>query len=103
MFLHDCANAIWSLKGPEGLHLFVLVTFLCKKISITLQRMQMSSILSWDSHRLNYFLISTVSRHACHHQGQPIVGCQFLTWRNMANLLQAVGFGHGEILTSTLS
>jgi hypothetical protein len=29
MFLHDCANAIWSLKRLEGLHLFALVTFLC--------------------------------------------------------------------------
>jgi hypothetical protein len=63
----------------------------------------MCSILRRDSHRLSYFLISTASRHASHHQGQSIVGCQFLTWRNMANLLQAVGFGHGEILTFTLS
>ncbi len=30
VFLHDCANAIWSLKGLEGLHLFILVTFLCQ-------------------------------------------------------------------------
>ncbi len=28
VFLHDSANAIWSLKGLEGLHLFTLVTFL---------------------------------------------------------------------------
>jgi hypothetical protein len=28
MFLHDYANAIWSLKGPKGPHLFVLVIFL---------------------------------------------------------------------------
>jgi hypothetical protein len=27
MFLHDCANAIWSLKEPEGFHISVLVTF----------------------------------------------------------------------------
>jgi hypothetical protein len=46
-FLHDCANAMWNFKGPKGLSLFVLVTFLCKKISITLQRMQATSILSW--------------------------------------------------------
>jgi hypothetical protein len=36
VFLHDCLNAIWSLKGTEGLHLFTLVTFLHQKISITL-------------------------------------------------------------------
>jgi hypothetical protein len=28
MFLHNCANAIWSLKGLEGPPLPVLVTFL---------------------------------------------------------------------------
>jgi hypothetical protein len=46
-FLHDYANAIWSLKGIEGLHFFTLFTFLCQKVSITLQKMQVSSILSW--------------------------------------------------------
>jgi hypothetical protein len=48
-FLHNCANVIWSLKGwkgPPGPPLFVLVTFLCKKNSITLRKMQASSILS---------------------------------------------------------
>ncbi len=47
MFLHDCVHVIWSLKELKSLHLFVLVTFLYKKVSITLQRMQASSILSW--------------------------------------------------------
>jgi hypothetical protein len=28
LFLHDCANAIWSLKGLESLFLSILVTFL---------------------------------------------------------------------------
>jgi hypothetical protein len=46
MFSHHCANAIWTLKRLEGLHLFVLVIFFCQKVSITLQRMQASSILS---------------------------------------------------------
>jgi len=47
LFLHDCANAIWSLKlGPKGPHISILVIFLCQKVSITLQRMQTSSILS---------------------------------------------------------
>jgi hypothetical protein len=48
VFLHNCAYTIWSLKGLEGFHLFVLVTFLCQKNSITLQKMQPSSILSWE-------------------------------------------------------
>jgi hypothetical protein len=46
VFLHNCANAIWSLKGLEGLHLSTLVIFLRQKISITLQRMQVSYILN---------------------------------------------------------
>ncbi len=46
VFLHDCANAIWSLKGPKGLHLSTLVIFFRQKVSITLERMQASSILS---------------------------------------------------------
>ncbi len=46
VFLHDCTNVIWSLKRREGLHLSTLIVFLCKKVSITLQRMQTSSILS---------------------------------------------------------
>jgi len=39
VFLHDCANTIWNLKGIEGPHLSTLVTFLRQKVSITLQRM----------------------------------------------------------------
>jgi len=46
VFLHNCANAIWSLKGIEGPHFSTFIIFLCQKISITLQRMQVSSILS---------------------------------------------------------
>jgi hypothetical protein len=46
VFLQDCINAIWSLKETKGFHLSTLVIFLCHKISITLQRMQVSSILS---------------------------------------------------------
>jgi hypothetical protein len=47
VFLHNCADAMWNLKRLEGSPLFVLVTFLYQKISIILQRMQTSSILSW--------------------------------------------------------
>jgi hypothetical protein len=46
VFLHDYANAIWSLKGTKGLHLSTVVTFFRQKISITLQRMQAFSILN---------------------------------------------------------
>jgi hypothetical protein len=47
VFLHDCANAIWSLNGLNSLHLFILFIFFHKTISITLQRTQTTSILSW--------------------------------------------------------
>ncbi len=48
VFLHNCANAIWILKGLKALpSFFVLVTFFWQKLSITLQRLQTSSILSW--------------------------------------------------------
>jgi hypothetical protein len=46
VFLHNCATTIWSFKGLEGPPLYVLVTFLSKKISIMLEKMQTSSILS---------------------------------------------------------
>jgi len=40
------ANAIWSLKGIKGSHPFTLITFFRQKVSITLQMIQVSSILS---------------------------------------------------------
>ncbi len=46
VFLHNCANAIWNLKGPKSLPLYILVTFLWQINSITLQRLQASSILN---------------------------------------------------------
>jgi hypothetical protein len=46
VFLHNCANAIWSLKRLKCPPLFVLVTFLWQNFLITLQRLQASSILS---------------------------------------------------------
>jgi hypothetical protein len=39
VFLHNYANAIWSLKGIEGFHFSTLVIFFHQKVSITLQRM----------------------------------------------------------------
>jgi hypothetical protein len=36
VFLHDCANGIWSLKRRKGFHLYTLVNFFHRKISITL-------------------------------------------------------------------
>ncbi len=39
VFLHDCANAIWSLKELHGCPLFILVTCFYQKVSITLKKM----------------------------------------------------------------
>jgi hypothetical protein len=47
VILHNCANAMSNFKGPKGHPLYVLVFFFGQNISITLQRMQASSILSW--------------------------------------------------------
>jgi hypothetical protein len=47
VFLHDCVNVVWSLKGPKHPPLSILVTSFYQKIPITLQNMQTSSILSW--------------------------------------------------------
>jgi hypothetical protein len=53
-YLHKQADVFYTimpthleLEMPEGLHLSVLVTFLHQKVSVELQRMQTSSILSW--------------------------------------------------------
>jgi hypothetical protein len=45
MFLHNCVNAICSLKGLESFHFYVFF-FSGQKILIALQRMQASFILS---------------------------------------------------------
>jgi hypothetical protein len=102
-FLHNCANAIWSLKGTEGFHLSTLVTFLRKKVSITLQRMQTSSILS----RVIAVGLTT-SRLPPLQYTLPITMADLLQavnfWHvNMANLPQAVNYGHAWIFTPTLS
>jgi hypothetical protein len=103
VFLHDCGNAIWSLKVPEGLHISTLVTFLCQKISITLQRMQVSSILNWA-----VVVGLAISWLPSLQNTPPITTVDLLQvisfWHiNMVNLLQAIDYGHGEIFTPTLN
>ncbi len=46
VFLHDHANVVWSLKVLESLPLSILVTYFFQRVSIMLQNMQASSILS---------------------------------------------------------
>ncbi len=78
MFLHDHANAIWSLKGTKGLHFSTLVTFFSQKVLITLQRMQASFILS------RAIIVGLATSRLPSLQDTPPI--------TMANLLQAVGF-----------
>ncbi len=88
VFLHECANAIWSLKRPKGPPFFVLVTFLHQRISIMLQRMQTSSILSW-----------AITIGLAISQLPPLGGTPPIT---MVDLLQVVGCWNGKFLTSSL-
>jgi hypothetical protein len=88
MFLHDFANAIWSLKELEGLHLSISVTFIHQKVSTTLQRMQVYSILSW------VVVVGLATSQLPPLQdtppittSRPIAGRWFLKWRNMVDLL----------------
>ncbi len=85
VFLHNCANVIWSLKGLESFHLFIRVTFFHQKISITLQKMQAFSILSWEVAigLTTSWLPPLPSRHTFHRHGRHIVDCRFLTSRNV--------------------
>jgi hypothetical protein len=68
VILHNCANAMWNFKGLEGRPFYILVSFFCQNISITLQRMQTSSIFkSSGSNRSSYFPTFTLSKHTPHH------------------------------------
>jgi len=78
VFLHDYANAIWSLKGTKGPHLSTLVTFFHQKTSITLQRIQVSSILNW-----------AIAVGLATSQLPPLQNTPPIT---MADLLQAIDF-----------
>jgi hypothetical protein len=78
VFLHDYANAIWGLKGSEGLHLSTLVTLLHKFFLITLQRMQA------------FFIVScAIDVSLATSQLPPLQVTPPIT---TTNLLQAVGF-----------
>jgi hypothetical protein len=74
----------WT-KGPPP---FVFVTFLCKKISITLQRMQASSILSWAA------AVGLATSQLPPLQNAPPI--------TATNLLQGVDCWDKEILISSL-
>jgi hypothetical protein len=77
VFLHDCANAIRSLKKSKSFHLPILITFVCQKISTTVLCKDASifHLKLGNSHRPNYFLTSTTSTllgHTYHHNQHVI-------------------------------
>ncbi len=79
VFLHNCANVIWSLKRPKGfssnLDQFSSQFFfdhITKDINILHLKLN-------DSHSLSYFLISTPLEHISHHHNKSITSCQLLT------------------------
>jgi len=78
VFLHDYANTIWSLKGTKRLYLYALVVFLHQKVSITLQMMQASSILS------QAIIVGLITSQLPPLQDTPPI--------TTVNLLQAVNF-----------
>jgi hypothetical protein len=61
VFLHDYANAIWSLKELKGLHLFVLVFFYSQKnFNHITKDASIFHFKSGDNHRPNYLLTSNL-------------------------------------------
>jgi hypothetical protein len=75
VFLHNCANAIWSLEGRNNFPLFVLVTS-AKNFNHITKATNILHFKSSDSHRPSYFLTSTPLGHTI----------------SMANLLQEANF-----------
>jgi hypothetical protein len=94
VFLHDYANAIWSLKGIEGPHLFPLIIFFRQIFLIILQKRQKKFILS------RAIAISLVTSWLSPLQDTPPIPTidllqtvNFL-YINMIDLLQAINYGY---------
>jgi len=83
VFLHNCATPIWSLKGPEGLPFSILDIFFRQKFSITLQRLQPSSILN------RAVAVSLATFQLPPLQDTPPI--------STTDLFQVVGFLYGKI------
>ncbi len=80
VFLHDCANAIWSLKGTKKPSSFYLGNFFLSIFFYHITKyISIFHLKSSDSHRLSYFPTSTPSKHTSHHHGRPIASHWFLT------------------------
>ncbi len=79
VFIHDCANAIWSLKRTKGPSSFYLGHFFSSKSFNHITTCEnVFHLKLGDSCTLNYFPTSTPLKHTSHHHGQPIASCQIL-------------------------
>jgi hypothetical protein len=94
LFLHNCANAIWSLKGLKCLSaVFVFVTFLRqKKFNHIAKATSILHFKSGNHCNFNDFPTSTPVEQISHLHDQLIVGDRFLIWKNMTDLLKVVNF-----------
>jgi hypothetical protein len=81
VFLHDCTNAIWSLKGTKGLHLSTLVIFFIKKFKSHYKDASILHLKLGGSRKLSYLSTSTPSKHTSHHHGRSIASHWFLTYK----------------------
>ncbi len=77
--------------------------FSTKKFNHITKNVSIFHLKLGDNCRPSYFLISTPLGHTSHHHDRPthhhdrpIASGWFLTWRNMANLLQVVRFDMGR-------
>jgi len=64
VFLHDCANAIWSFKGPKGPPLYVFDTFSSSKnFNYVAKDASIPHLKLGGSGKHSYFPTSTPSGH----------------------------------------
>jgi hypothetical protein len=62
VLLHNCANAIWSLKRPESLPIFFWLLFFIQKFQLHANDTSILHLKSSNNDRPTYFSTSTPSR-----------------------------------------
>jgi hypothetical protein len=72
MFLHDYANAIWSLKGQRAFVFLPWSLFSSKSFDHITKDANVLHLKLGSSCKLDYFLTFTPSRHTSHHRGRSI-------------------------------
>jgi hypothetical protein len=101
MWLWQCHLELGKTKRPSCLHIGYFSS--SKSFNHIAKDVSVLHLKSSNSHKLNYFPIFTLLGHTSHHHIWPIANNRFLTWKNSANLLQEVGFWHGELLPFSYS